>query len=551
MFSKISSAISASANKRAVFLRAILAALLIFGAWVYSKTCERDMRSQAVAQTSTTAATTTRPLPDRKADIELLQNIPQSAVLAYVSFSNGGLDETNGRLLTSLLTTASLTGVFNANQQILADAVSGVVLIGKYPHAIFLLNAAAKKLGTGSYTLDGLSVGVVVRADEEAREKFLAFIKQTLDHYFTADNASLVWAGEGKLRHQKLSSDIFPEWCCCEWGTVNETFIFTIGPRAYETVARTILTRKKTLNDETMIQLANEHDNDIDRRMFFAYGDFEGLGGQLRPTMGYDYDKILRACATENTNKVLLSAGFTDRAFISKLYVYRGGVYQLGLLTGDFSPGDWRARAVPPQAGSYGVSYSIVTDAVRYVVDTYLASRNPVLREKLIQNYNRLAGEAGNDDVLKTVFAHMGPMVIIHDWPKHPLGVPLAKTMLVEHDGDSNLRANWEKTMTTWQAMLKQLNNPSEKGKFSSAWESLFNLQLDRTDSGIWFVHLGPLVLVAAGLDDNFLVLSYAVPAVQANMNYLKTVKRTSAGRSQIPEELQCPDSANQPDKNE
>jgi hypothetical protein len=533
-----------------MLMRTVLVLCLILLAWVYSRQGETDKGMQAVAQTDT-RVTSTRPNPNRKADVELLQNIPQSAVLAYVSFSGGGLDETNGRMLTSLLTTVSLTGVFNANQQILADAVSGGVLIGKYPHAIFLLNAAARKLGPGSYTLDGLSVGAIVRADEEARGRFLAFIKQTLDHYFTADNAHLVWVGEGKLRHQKLSSEIFPEWCCWEWGTVNETFIFSIGPGAYDTVANTILSGKKTLGDETMIRLANEHDNDIDRRMCFAYADFNELGRQLRPTMGYDFDKVLQACTMEKTDQFLLSAGFTDRAFISKIYVYRDEVYQMGLLTGDFSRDDWRAKAVPPQASSYGVSYSVVTDAVRYVVDTYLASRNPELQDKLVRNYKRLAAEAGNDDVMNTVFAHMGPMVIIHDWPKHPLGVPIAKTMLIEHDRDPNLKANWQKTMTTWQAMLKQLNDPGEKGKFSSAFESLFNVQLDRTESGIWFVHLGPLVLVAAGLDDNFLVLSYAVPAVQANMNYLKTVKRSSFERSQIPGELPIPNTSSRSVNNE
>jgi hypothetical protein len=183
---------------------------------------------------------------------------------------------------------------------------------------------------------------------------------------------------------------------------------------------------------------------------------------------------------------------------------------------------------VPPQATSYGVSYSDVPHAIRYVVDTYLASRNPIQREKLIRNYKKISDDSGLGDVLKTVFAHLGPMVIIHDWPKHPLGVPLAKTMLVEHDGDPNLKANWDKTMTTWQAMLRQLNDPEEKDQFTSAWESLFNLQLDRTEDGIWFVHVGPLVLIAAGMDDHFLVLSYAVPATQANMTYLKTVRKTA-----------------------
>jgi hypothetical protein len=526
MFSKIYSAVFASANNHAYALRTILAATVVFGGWFWS-TQPNSTRTQTFAQTTVPAPT--QPAPDRKADIELLRTIPQSATLAYVSFADGGLDENNGRLMTTLLTTASMTGLFNADQQILADVISAAVTIGKYPHAVFLLDAGAKKLGPGSYTLDHLSMGVVVKADAQAHGKFLAFIKQTLDHYFTADNAKLSWTGEDKLRRQKLNSPNFPDWCYWEWGNIGDTFIFTVGRGAYETVAKTVLTPDQTLNSRTLVQLAHDNDDDIDRRMLFAYADFDGLGRKIRPVMGSDYDNILRSFSAGDIDRTLISAGFTDRAFLSKIYVNRPGLYQVGHLTGDFFTGDWRAKAVPPQATSYGVSVSEVPHAIQYVVDTYLASRNPAAREKLIRNYIELAEKAGLGNTLETVFAHIGPMVITHDWPKHPMGIPLAKTMLIEHDRDPNLKTNWDKTMGTWRQMLRLLNGKDEKDPNPSAWESLFNLQLDRTDDGIWFVHVGPLVLVAAGLDDNFLVLSYAVPAVQANLNHLKTVRPTVA----------------------
>ncbi|NLE30340.1 MAG: hypothetical protein GX629_11795 [Phycisphaerae bacterium] len=520
----------ASANKTSYIKRVFLTILLIAGGVVYFE--YKDCFSQKVSAgptIETLTKTSTQAARNRREDKKLIETIPGDTVLAYLSFAEGGISDETGRMMTTLLTTASMAGLFSANQQILADVVSAGMTLSKYPHGVFLLDTRAKKLDVGSFTLESMQMGVVVRADRKDHGTFLSFIKQTLDHYFTADDAKLSWIGEGESRHQKLESPKFPVWCCWEWGSVDDTFIFTVGPGAYEKVFRTVRTRSDTLGEAVLMQLADEDDEDIERRMFFAYGDFEMLGDQLRPVMGNFYDKILESFAAGDVDRALLSAGFTGRAFISKIFLDRMGLYQRGYLTGDFPKGDWRARAVPPDATSYGVSYSEIPTAIRYAVDTYLASRNPEKREKLSRNYQKIAEEAGVGDVMEDVFSHMGPMVIIHDWPKHPLNLPIGKTMLVETDGSPGLKVRFDKAMQTWRTMLNALNGNDKdppkdeiRVKESSVWESMFNLQLDRTPDGVWFVHIGPVVLLAGGMSDHFLVLSYAVPAVQANLNFLK-----------------------------
>jgi hypothetical protein len=521
----------ASANKAACIKRMLLAMTIGVAGWLYAEN-GNPLSSKSLAQPaiSQIATAQTRPAANRSEDLKLIRSIPGEAVLSYATFGGGGISDETGRMMTSLLTTASMAGLFSANQQILADVMAAIMTVSKYPSAIFMLDAEAREIGIGSFTLNSLQAGMIVRADQEVHGKFLEFIKQTLDHYFTADDAKLTWTGEGELKHQKLESAKFPAWCCWEWGAVGDTFIFSVGPGAYEKIAGTVRTQKGSLYDGVLIQMADQDDADIQKRMFFAYGDFEKLGEKLRPVMGQSYDKILAAFAASDVDRSLLSAGFTDRAFISKIFLDRHGIYLRGYLTGDFPPGDRRARAVPPEATSYGVSYSDIPRAIQYGVDTYLASRNPVKRQKLINNYNKIAEEAGMGDAMKTVFAHMGPMVIIHDWPKHPLNLPIGKTMLIETDGDAGLKDRFDKAMTTWQAMLRALNGEDKATtQKASAIESMFNVQLDRSPSGIWFVHIGPIVLIAGGLDDHYLVLSYAVPAVQANLNYLKTISPATA----------------------
>jgi len=122
-------------------------------------------------------------------------------------------------------------------------------------------------------------------------------------------------------------------------------------------------------------------------------------------------------------------------------------------------------------------------------------------------------------------------MVVVHDWPKHPFNLPFAKTLLIQHQPAPNFKIQAEKILATWRAMLRAMADPdkpnsTKPAKPASAWEKAFDLQLDRAPDGTWFLHAGPLVLIAIGLDDNFLVLSYSIPAAQMNLQHLKTAFR-------------------------
>jgi hypothetical protein len=481
---------------------------------------------------SDASPTTTQSQPAHS--LALLKSIPDNPIAAYVSYTNTGLNPATGQVLTSLLTTASLAGLFNANQQILVDIVSSLVAIGKFPHAVFLLEARCKKLGEGSFSLAGLTLGTVVHAPPDEHGKLLALLKQTIDHYFTADDARIAWVGAGPLRRQKLDSPKFPNWCCWEWGSVGPVFVFTVGPGAYDTVVNTILEKHPALFDNSLIQISKDVDTDFDYRFMTVYLNLTALSRNLRPVMKDSLDPVIESFGAVGIDQFLYSAGFAKKAYLSKTFTARGEKVSIGYLTADFPPGDPRARAVPPRAGSYGVGFTDLSKAVSYLTDTYLASRNPIRREKLIANYQTFSAEAGLGNLKEFLLAHFGPaaMVIVHDWPKHPFNLPIGKTLIIQHDRSPDFLPTTHKILATWQRMLRAMGETGKKEKFTSAWETLFDLQLDQTPDGVWFLHLGPFVFLAAGLDDNFLVLSYSVPAVQLNLQHLKATFRPTTTQS-------------------
>ncbi len=455
----------------------------------------------------------------------LLKSVPIDVAGCYLSAGDQSSEVHSATMISTLLTAASLTGVFSSNQQMIADIAASMVEVGKYPHAIFLQKINSRKLGKGSFALGSFSGGIIIRADKASHSGLLSLLKQIIDHYFTATNTRITWVGKGKFRHQKLTSQNLPEWASWEWISLDKRFIFTIGKGVFDKVISTMQNRQSSLDSLYLYKLAEEHDSDIDRPWIMIYANITKFREHLEPVMGQHFDDVLRAFEAQNLRQWLFTSGFTGRAFISKVYLRWPKKIEMGYLTSKLPPGDKLARVIPPQATSYGVSSTDFSMGVDYLVNTYLESKNPKKREKLVQNYHKVMKRAGLENVHEMLFRHLGPRVIIHDWPKHPLNWPFAKTIVIEHDRDASLGKNWQKILPVWQELLAKITHSDRLKKTHISLSGLLRLQIDKTKDNIWFLHIGPLVLASAGLDDRFLVISHSVPAVRANLQYLKSIE--------------------------
>jgi len=458
----------------------------------------------------------------KQADEDILHAIPDSCVGVYVSFNANVSEQKTFRMVASLISAAGLTGTLDTNQQIIADAAYVTIKLTKFPHSIFVRNLSAKQLGVKSFGLESFSGGIIVKAPKSQHTEFLVLLKKIIDHYFTSDDAQIVWVGKGKYRHQKLTAKNLPEWASWEWISLNDYFLFTVGSDAFNTAIETINNQRPSFASTVLVQLANENDTDIKNRIWLGYIDVVQLRAMLGATMKETLDNVLNAMDASDLQRWLLTAGFTDRAFISKVYLQWNDRTEMGYLTDKLFPTNPLYKAIPPQAKSYGVSYIDVSGGMDSIVKTYLQSRNPARREKLIRNYNKIMKRAGLQGVEKLIFRHLGPMMIVHDWPAHPLNWPFAKTFLIQHDGSDELIQNWNKVLPTWRMMMRKIANNVKNAPID--FSSIFSLQLDCTDDRIWFVHIGPLVLAAAGLQDKFLVISHSVLAVRVNIQYLNSV---------------------------
>jgi hypothetical protein len=166
-------------------------------------------------------------------------------------------------------------------------------------------------------------------------------------------------------------------------------------------------------------------------------------------------------------------------------------------------------KTIPPEAGRYAIIDHQPADLVGWARDGYLASRSPSTRQRLRRMWDQVEQDAGVR-LERDLLSQLGSPVVMHDYPRHALNIPLAGTIVVPIAGSpSAVRDSVEGLLRRSQ---EHLNGPD------SGWPLL---QLRRADDGVWYLQAG-LCGPAVGTSDHFLVISYSPSAVRQNLAHFE-----------------------------
>jgi len=559
MSSTPSSQRSASANKpRRNTLRLLATMVSIVGpmllamplasAEIATPATQQSSATQSVPSTASRPppSPTTSSAPSSQPIAQRLQSVvPSDAAFAYVCDPTV-LDASFSQNASSLVSAASMFGLFDINQQKFADTINTVLMLCRYPHAIVLMDVACKERAEGSFQLDRLSSALVVQAGAASGD-LLIHLERIIRHYFSLTNATLEWIGDGTLRRQQLTATDLPSWAVWQWGTVGDLFIFTVGQDVYEPIAqRAMHAGQPTVSDGLLVKISDDRDRPLDRRLVWAYIDVERLGAQLRPVYGDYFDRLLEALWLRfpedgSAEKVILSAGFMGRAFISHVWTQWPMGISCRNLTRAIQPGEGIAACIPDEATAYCVCEADVPLTVAWATESLLATRNPRRQTLIRQAYQRAIAAAALPDLNDAVLAQMGSQIVIHNYPKHPLALPFACTLVVEHHGGRELRSVWNQYIKEWRKLLERMNGPKlrmPKSSLASATQPadrrtpsdqltdapseslldrLLSVRLRQTEKGGWFLHTGPVVLAGIDVTDRYWVMSWSPMAVGLN----------------------------------
>ncbi len=439
----------------------------------------------------------------------MADGIPAEVKAVY--FSNGsktaaaGASPSATALAALVIAEAQQLGLLSTldqTQRIWLDAFALVALAREHPYAMMLFDAHARPRADGGHNLSGLIGAMVVRTMGE-HAAIEAKIQRVLNTYTNDVDSQLVTTQRDGRMHFTVSDRRWPEWLEFSWGSLGDDYVLAIGPGAFKHVRRAHADKSLTLSNDAWFESAMARMSDMPRA-HGLYIRFDRLVNNATSPLG----KKIRAAQTGlglgGVGRALWAIGKADRS------VEIAGVFQHGdrddvvRIAGDRVWLEGLRRPIPTDATVYAIVPGEPVALVRSIIDGYLSSRSAGAVDKSRAFWGSIVARSGVSFDRDLASLLRGP-IVIHDFPKPVLPLPLARTIVVRIDGDPKVfRERLDKWMSAYDAALA-----SEGG-----------VRLHRSDDGVWYTRwglAGPAVVAA----DGWLIVGYSAQAVRLNRDWL------------------------------
>jgi len=424
-------------------------------------------------------------------------------------------------LFEQLLTIAGQLRILPPQARVAGDVAACMPLLARYPYAFALMDITARPLPAGGHRLAGMQAAIVFDTGGDNRP-LVQRIRQLLAAYTNAELSRLeTIASDGGTRYRLVDSRL-PDWCVIEWGAMGRQFVVSIGRGAFERIL--------AVHRGTSVPLANDPWYRsacglarIDRAYIECFLAAARLRLRLDEAVAGRPREVMQAIGADKLDRSLLTVSADARAVRAHAILSVDGFDHDVVLSEVPSADDPAAAAVPPQARRFGYLRQPLAVWVRGVREAWLASQGPATSEVLRNGWRRIESEYGFG-AERDLLAHLGSRLIVHDYPPHPLHIPLLWTFLIETDGaEADVRRAIDGMMTAAQAALEA----------KAARESGTGIapQLRRTGDGIWYLQLG-LAGPALAVTPGWIVISFSPEAVRENFSYVRAAGSAATSRA-------------------
>jgi hypothetical protein len=138
-----------------------------------------------------------------------------------------------------------------------------------------------------------------------------------------------------------------------------------------------------------------------------------------------------------------------------------------------------------------------------------MAAKRPTKQERLREFWAEVEREA-DISIERDLLAQLGPQIVIHNFPRHPLNIPVARTVVAEITGSAIA------VRTVVDRLLRRFAR--DLAGSESGWASL---QCHQAPDGVWYLQAG-VYGPAVAVTDQWLVISFSPAAVRQNVTFLE-----------------------------
>ncbi|MCH7591618.1 MAG: hypothetical protein IH989_02405 [Planctomycetes bacterium] len=463
--------------------------------------------------------------PTQSAYRPLSEVVPHDAVAAYFAEPPSSQESPQApwsalKLATFVADRANQAGLLSSIEETSRqwiDLAAALSVVFDHPHAVALLDVKARSGSDDGHELAALQAALIIRTDGD-NKRITERIQHLLGVYTNTQYASLSEQSAGDMTWFSLRDARLGDWAVIAWGAYGDYYVVVIGEGAFERIVATIRDPKDSLRHDAWFARA------VRQTAAPMTGDGTAtVGLPTEPSYAWyvRFDRLRRSSDAGFDAKVqwvqfsLGLAGVDRGLWMAAQSPATGSVEVVGVhrqkdrdtlhrLAGEFAGADLPDDAVPDLVVGFAVIDCIPSAVWRGASNAYLGSRGSNSKERCELGFDRIEEESGVS-VEQDILSLLGGPVVIHNYPRHALRLPLAWTLVVPVRGDPRvLRDRVDKVL---RAVQRQ--QASENG-----------VQLVRTTDGIWHLQYG-LAGPALAITDRWLVLSFSPYAVRQNLALL------------------------------
>jgi hypothetical protein len=477
------------------------------------------------------------PAAGRAGDLAISSLVPADSLVVYVARPYAVLQQMDaagratsqvgggGSRIAAILGILDASGLLPDEGQVFADIAAALPLLGRFEHAMVLLDVSSRVLrkpgqgaegGSGSVSLrlKRLQSAVLFRTNGEHRA-VLNQLNRIIGRYTNAEVAKLDTQTHEGQRYQRLTDERLPGWAVWEWGRLGDFFVVSFGAGAFERIAQTHAGAIPSLADDPWFKSATVQTQG-DRALAQWFIGLSRLEQRFAQVARGRHTRVIKALQADNMTHDLWTIGMEGRAW-SWYRCYRRNGQDITRRYSD--PAVYRPhhRQLVPEAARH---YAIIQVPTHWLVENlpraWMAAQSEGHVQTWTRVWQRLEQETGID-IDGSLVNHLGENVVIFDYPPHPLRIPFALTIAIEIDNRVAVQAAVDALLSAWGRYLDE--RAKRKGT------TLVRVKVRHDDDGVWYLQAG-ILGPALKVTDNYLVISWNPQALR---DALRTIEGASA----------------------
>ena len=383
-------------------------------------------------------------------------------------------------------------------------------LMIRYPHCVTMLDASAIKAGVhpDSRRVDKLRLALIVQTAGKAGP-FLNIIQNAADEQTNTEHARIDVKQAGRWSYSELADQRLPEWYVVAWGEIDGFFVLTLGNDVWPEIAAVAAGDKPSLAQDPWMQ---KHRGAPGREALIEIiANARRMRERLDPLVNNWISDFFAVWDAQTMQRSHWALGLRDRALYCiatfELQAEDGPAETVRHVYADAADREPRVMSLIPNGSRYAIYRIPTSDVIVKLIRSMFVWQSEESVTRATRLWVRIQKEHGFD-AHADILDQLGDVAILHNFPPHPLKLPVFFTTLVEIKGDSQqVRKSIDVMCRAWQAGLEReadrLNVPDP-------------LRLNRDSDGVWYFPLGPFLNgLAWKVADGYLVISWSPDALR------------------------------------